>query len=500
MNRKIIILGAGTAGLISALCLREKYPLTEITIVKSKEIGIVGVGEGSTEHWDTFIRFVGIDHTELITKTDATVKIGILFKNWTTHRREYVHSVGAHIISELGRQETFNQLLVNSQNLFPLSPLFEHVYYKNNVTLNGNLRPSNQYHFDTFKLNDFLVSKCIERGITFIEGIVCDAEVDQAGYITNIKLESGISLSAELFIDCSGLKRFLSSKVGCNWVSYSKHLPMNHAIAFPTNFDDPNDIEPYTTSTALKSGWVWKIPTQTRYGNGYVYCDSYTTADNALHEMSEHLGKNIEKVARDIKFDAGRVDYFWKNNVINIGLSGSFAEPLEAQSIGFTIIQSMALLEHLDLWYQNKSAADDYNSAMAASFDNIVDYLQLHYLGDRNDSDFWNQRPFSLTSFNNQYLEVFKQGHIEPVIFQKYSNYLMFKMANWYQVLEGLGLVNKDAVIASLMKNRDAYNASHANKTQSHVEEIESRTFVINHRDYLNLIKHNYFFKNENRI
>jgi len=482
----VVVLGAGTAGLISALMIREKYPFFNITVVKSGEIGIIGVGEGSTEHWTQFMNFVGIDLPELIYKTKATVKIGILFKNWNLNE-EYVHTVGEHQVSALNRVETFNHLYLNSLSNFACSPGFEDTFYKNKVPY-GSAQISNQFHFDTFKLNSFLVEKCQDRNINFIDTTVNDIVISDNGDVTALISDIG-TINGDLFIDSSGFKRVISSKLGCKWISKSKFLPMNHAIAFPTEFNDPKEIEPYTASTALSAGWSWRIPTQERHGNGYVFCDEYITADQAQNEIGISLGKNIEKVARDIKFDAGRIDKFWCKNVVSVGLASSFAEPLEAQSIGFSIIQLKCLLDYLDSWPFNKTVVHDFNNHMITSFDNTIDYLQLHYLCKRDDTKFWKDKPFELTPLLENNLEQFKLGNINPTLFDGKHN--MFRVANFYQILAGLKLIDKNALSNSLQKNRPLYNDVN-NKAFQDILLTVKNVININHYEYLNILNQNY--------
>jgi len=487
---KIVILGAGTAGLVTALMVREKYPLSNITIIKSGEIGIVGVGEGSTEHWAEFMDYVGINIVELIYETKATIKIGILFKNWNDNS-EYVHSINSFALSGLNRPEVFNQLHLYSKNKFSLSPGFEQIYYKNYVHLEKNLRCSNQYHFDTFKLNEYLTKKCIEKNMQFLDTTVIDILQDSAGNVTHLITEDD-RVPGDLFIDCSGFKRFISSKLGVKWESKAKYLPMNRAIAFPTELDNPEEIEPYTTSTALSAGWSWKIPTQERYGNGYVFNSDYISTDQALGEMNFLLNRNVEKVAKDIKFDAGRVDKFWVKNVVSVGLAGSFAEPLEAQSIGFTIIQATSLINYLDTWLFNKNISEQYNKDMDDVFNNIVDYLQLHYLGNKNDSKFWQDKPFILTDFLKDNIEQFKYGIIDPVLFKNVD--FMFKTPNFYQVLAGLNLINKTLLQESLKKNRELYNKNHNTKAMSLTDQ-NLNSIVIKHNEYIKLVNDNYTYR-----
>ena len=487
---KIVVIGAGTAGLVTALILREKYPTYPITIIKSDTVGTVGVGEGSTEHWAWFMDFVGINNLELLHETKATVKIGILFKDWHSGS-DYVHSLSFFNFYTLNRPEIFNHLYLNgNQKDFPLAPHFKHTYFNNLVDQSEDFRSSNQYHFDTFKLGNYLSKICRDRDITIEDNIVTDIILNNNGDIQELVAEQG-NILGDLFIDCSGFKRVLSNKLGNKWVSKTDYLPLNRAIAFPTKQINNQDIEPYTTSTALSAGWSWRIPTQERYGNGYVFSTSYTDSDKALSELTQILGVDVEKFAKDIPFEAGKVDKFWFKNVVCVGLSGSFAEPLEAQSIGFTIIQSQVLLDYLDAWPFNKNVSERFNKQMDDIFNNVIDYLQLHYLGNRNDTKFWKDKPFTITDFNKENLPLFKRGIFSNT---EFKNNFMFKVANFYQVAAGLNLIDKNLLYESLNLNRLTYNNANYNRAIEAVNSIKNRT-VMSHREYLNLASYNYLHK-----
>lgn len=478
----IVVLGAGTAGLITALIIHEKYPLFDITIVKSSEIGIIGVGEGSTEHWSDFINFVGINHTDLIQKAKATIKIGILFKNWNLDS-EYVHSVFFNSITSLQRPDLYYALM-DIDNKFPLSPSFEKSFYRNFLPFKENFLVSNQYHFDTFALNSFLQTKCKERGISIIDLHVDDVEVDTNGNVKSIS-EDHVKVKGDFFIDCSGFKRIISSKLGVKWKSMGKYLPMNHAIAFPTELDDYNNIEPYTLSEAYDYGWVWKIPTQERYGNGYVFCDNYISPDQALGEINKKRKIPVEKFAKDIKFEAGRIDKFWINNVLSVGLSSSFAEPLEAQSIGFSIIQANSFINYLDRWEFNKNVSNYYNNEMNKCFDNIIDYLQLHYLTKREDTKFWKDKPFELTDFLEENLTSMKNGIIDPSMFS--GGIKMFTVNNFLQVLHGLEIFDKSIIKKLFSNNRQVYNTNIQETALREYNNSMSQR-ILSHRQFLDLV------------
>jgi len=491
--KDIVIVGGGTAGLISALYLKQYFPNINVKIVKSSQISIIGVGEGSTEHWGEFMEDIGIDYFELINETNATIKTGILFKDWTYSGSKYIHSISdtnlPHI-SEQGSLELYNRLVLNnnSNNPFILSSLFDPIFNKNKVPA-GNLIISKQYHFDTFKLNSFLQKKCLEKNIIIEEHFINDINQNEKGEIISLINSNNNIIKGDFFIDCSGFKKILNSKLHLKTTSYKNFLPVNEAITISTPLDLNKGIEPYTTATALSSGWAWKIPTQTRYGNGYVFNNRYINADNALNELNQHLNTNIEKVAKNIKFEAYKIEKFWYKNCVSIGLSSNFSEPLEAQSIGLSIIQSKLLIQSLKSWVYNPlNISNEYNKEVDNCFNNIVDYIQLHYLTKRNNSKFWKEKSFQLTTFNKNTLKNFSIGNSSPFDFS--SKYLMFRELNFYQIYFGLKLLNIPK-IKNLQNNfSKEYNQKWDNAYNNFINK--PIPYSISHIDYLKLIKENY--------
>jgi tryptophan halogenase len=437
----IIVVGGGTAGLVTALIIRRANPSINIKVLESSDIGIIGVGEGSTEHWNEFMLGLGLDMGEMFRETDATFKTGIKFVNWNGDGKRYWHQVVSPYDSEFINYvpsyytyiiaEGMEQEKMSAQNFIDCKFI-------------PDMHSTNQFHFDTFKLNQWLHKKCKAKGIEFVDAIVENVNLDERGYVRELVDSNHNAYQADFFVDASGFNRVIMKHLGAKWYDVDDKLPMNHAIAFPTGYLE--DIPSHTTSTALSSGWLWNIPTQQRQGNGYVFCDEFISVDQAVNEVEEHLGHKID-VAKDIKFKAGRLEKPLIKNCLAVGLASMFVEPLEASSIGCTLQQAFVFSNMLHTYVKGTTVMENrYNKMLDGVFDNIIDFIQIHYLTKRNDTEFWKAKDsmITLTDFNKETLEVFK--HTLPNKFNLEENYFMFRAPNWIQVMHGLGMFNQDSI------------------------------------------------------
>lgn len=493
MINSLCILGGGTSGLVAALMLKKGYPELEITMIESSNVGIVGVGEGSTEHWKKFIQQIGVSVPDLVRETGATYKIGIKFTNWQGDGTHYFHSLS----EQYGTHSRFNGLpftwlQIAAENWDPLDTAWKLSQSSHHIEPLHDIL--SQYHFDTFKLNTYLHRLCKERGITIIDTDITDVVLDEQGYVKELIDVNFNKYVHEFYIDCSGFKRVIGSKLGAKWIGCGDQLPMNSAIAFPTGYTE--DIPSYTESTALSSGWAWRIPTQERYGNGYVFCDQFINETQAYDEVLEHYKKlgiaDTIEVGRRFKFEAGYVDKFWIKNCVMIGLSGIFVEPLEASSIGTTIQQCFTLLP--SLFFYNKGeefTANKYNKQMNIVSKNIVDFIQLHYFTKREDTEFWKwcKKEMVPTDFNREYLDYFKDNF--PNVFYFNDPMILFSHLNYAQVMHGLGMFNDKKINEAYQKHMSVYSNDTAIIMKEVDEQLKSvETF--SHRQALERLKERY--------
>lgn len=474
-----IILGGGTAGCISALMLKRAFPQKNIKIIESKKIGIIGVGEGSTEHWRSFCKYIGITQYDLIKKTGATFKLGIYFKNWS--HQDYMHSVMNHFAYKFEDYYLGYASLI--ANRVPKKLLQSDLLWKNRFVArfsgDENVVPTNQYHFDTHKLNKYLHELCTEREIELIDDELVDAKIcKNSGNILSVISSNGCEYHSDFFIDCSGLKRFLiSEKLGIKWKSYSEYLILNSAISFATN--EMEEYNAWTLSQARSSGWSWQIPVQGRTGNGYVFSDNFISEDNAHQEMQKDFG-NVE-IVKSFKFDPGRVETFWYKNCMAAGLSANFVEPLEATSIGSTIQQIFCFIA-----FYPSNDHKTFNNRMNKLFDNIVDYIQAHYLIEREDTPFWKEikNNLKITESLKNNLNIWK--YRLPQFGDCDVPYGMFSPANYICVLYGLDWFDVDNII----KEYDSYANYHSEIDNKISTEVlyENNSISLGHREYIELI------------
>lgn len=426
---KIGIVGGGTGGLVTALILKCRFSHLKIDIIKSDKIGIIGVGEGTTEHWHQFMNFCEISLKELLTETGATFKYGVMFEGWT--KEKYFHNVTNDFFNMRYGQYLGGYAYTIKEQLEPKNytsyPCFDSKIDSISLPF--------QYHFDTFKLNKFLLKKCKEKEINIINDEIEEVKIKK-DKIDKIKSKTK-TYQYDLYIDSTGFKKLLISKLGAKWVSYKKYLPLNEAIAFQT--PDTDEYNPYTLAKAMKAGWMWRIPTQGRWGNGYVFDNKFINADEAKKECEEYLKTKIN-IGKNIKFEAGSLDKVWIGNCMATGLSSSFIEPMEASSIGCTIQQAFILMHCLPNY---ESSVDFYNDKFKELIENIRDFVVLHYLVKIDKGEFW-KRKVSLPPSLEKNLK--KWTHRLPIIEDFNTKYSLFQDANFAIILKELGLVDRDLI------------------------------------------------------
>ena len=448
----IVIVGGGTAGWLAALMISKTQPNHKITVIESSKLGIIGAGEGSTgsltniiqgQEWD-----YGISEAEFLRKTQATIKLGVRHRDWKTLGHEYIAPIDPPYDAYVNNFGTSTSLcdLLSKDKPFHLASkngyYIEHGlssfnYHEGNVTNEG----THSYHFDGHLVGSYFKEKCIEQ-VNHIDSKITSVDVLPSGEINGVFLEDGSLVKGDFFIDASGFSRVIAKAMKLDWVSYKKHLTVNTAMPFFVNYKETEQVLPVTTAWAQKSGWMWQIPTQARYGCGYVFDSNYTSREEAQLEIETVLGHEISPI-KFIDFEAGRLEKSWNKNCLFIGLASAFLEPLEATSIHSTIVQLHSFIfSHLRDTKEetcNSGGVNIYNTNSSKMYDGFRDFLSIHYATQRTDTEFW--RMASNTNMRTEnalnILEVAKTRLLNDGDFYKHSGFEGSVLHNW--VLAGLG-------------------------------------------------------------
>ncbi len=446
--RQIVILGGGTAGWMTAAALaRALEGRIAIRLVESEAIGTIGVGESTIPMIRKFNAALGIDEDEFVRATSATFKLGIEFRDWGRIGERYMHGFGRFgqdlatlpfyqywlRMRHTGKHPdlgafSINQVAARAQRFMRADPS------RGNSPL---AEITHSFHIDAGHYARYLRSYSERLGVLRTEGHVAETLLNpENGHVQALRLTCGTLLQGDLFIDCSGMRALLiGDAMAVPFEAWDHWLPCDRAWAVPCA--RAADLPPYTIATARPAGWQWRIGLQHRTGNGHVYASRFMDDQQARTLLLDNLDGEALADPRQLRFLAGRRARTWEKNVLAIGLSGGFLEPLESTSIH--MIQT-AIARLIDFFPDTGFAQQDidaFNQQSKFEAERIRDFLILHYHATtRDDTPFWDYvRSMPVPETLQAKIDLYRsRGRI-----LRNANELFAEVA-WLQVLEGQGI------------------------------------------------------------
>ena len=447
--KRVVIAGGGTAGWLAASLMKKVLgKAVDITLVESEAIGTVGVGEATIPPIRLVNQVLGIDEAQFLHDTKATIKLAIRFENWKTKGESYYHTFGAPGKSMAFCHFHHYWVKARQQGLKDDLWDFDLNYHAAEVGRFAQINAKDPvvelpfaYHFDASLYAQYLRKLSENMGVVRKEGKISRVQrFTDSGFIQALHLESGDVVEGDLFVDCTGFKGLLIEEaLGAGYDDWSHLLPCDSAIAVPSERHEKT--APYTRSIAHDAGWQWRIPLQHRNGNGHVYSSRYISDDQACDTLLSNLDTKPLGDPKLIKFTTGRRRKQWYKNVVAVGLSSGFLEPLESTSIH--LIQS-AIVRLIQLFPHNgfaPSLETEYNKQSELEFEQIRDFLVLHYtVNERTDSAFFNDmRNTTLPDSLAHKIALFKES---GNLLREQND--LFLESSWLQVLYGQGITPKD--------------------------------------------------------
>ena len=394
--RSVIILGGGTAGWMTANLLHRRWSEhgTEISLIESSAIGIIGVGEGSTPQLKAFFDTLGIGESEWMPRCNATYKAGIEFAGWSDRPgyERYFHPFPTDVDGFTQGQFFYSTRARRTGRDVPAHP--DPFFIQTRIAREGRapVAPPNfpflvsyGYHFDAHLIGAFLRDFGTSRGIRHVDAKIMSVELNEHGDVKALVAEDGRRFDADFFVDASGFRAaIIEGALKEPHRPFGDNLFNDRAVVAPTEHP-ASGVQACTRSIAKSAGWIWNIPLTNRIGNGYVYSSRYIDAPDAEVELREHLGLGEDAEVRHLQMKCGRIGRSWVKNCLAVGLAQGFLEPLEATALHIVI---NTVESFLDAWEEERR--DQFNGAIARRYEGIRDYLVCHYrTALRSDTEYW---------------------------------------------------------------------------------------------------------------
>lgn len=452
--KSILIVGGGTAGWMAASILLHAWrdQGVKITLVESEDIGIIGVGEGSTPALRKFFGYLKVTEREWMPACNATYKAGIQFNGWSTIKgyENYFHPFYSTFDIEHS-QDFFQNVNVRRQgfaaeahpdNYFLAAELARQHKAPAPVERELTKHIEYGYHFDSSLLGKFLRDRAKKLGLAHVIDNVTGVKLNGEGEIASVATQAHAELTADFYIDCTGFAGLLINKALQEPVkSFKENLFNDSAVTITTDID-PQKTSSATISTAMPHGWVWKIPLTNRHGNGYVYSADFISPEQAEIELRNHLGAAAtQQPTRHLKMRVGRVENHWKKNCLAVGLSQGFIEPLEATALA--IVQS-TLENFVDSFDQlvTPDTLAKFNDYINSLIDGIRDYIVTHYfLNTRTDTNYWIacREQTKLSDSLQRLISAWdSRENVIDVLFAQNCQRI-YKPESWFCILAGMG-------------------------------------------------------------
>ncbi len=428
---KIVIVGGGSAGWMTAAYLKNKLPKHHITMVDKTHGDPVGVGEATILDFDLFMTDAGFNREDWIPACRATVKAGILFPNWLRKGHEVWHPFFINYHDIQHDADVWDYWCANTNYDYKDYAIMMYDSAVRHNKIDPNDMSSYAYHLDCGALVQYIQSR-ITPHIEIIKQDVVEVRKENQE-VQSLLLKDGNKIHADLFIDCTGFKSLLKKQ---KRVDLSDRLFCDTAVAGRVDYKDDSEFVPYVICDAVDHGWLWKIPTQDRIGSGLVFKRDITDPEQAQDYFVDYWQGRIKKEdTRIIDWTPFYSKNFWEGNVVSIGLSGGFIEPLESTGLSCMIKGIRHLEERLRIGYSDDNDRNYYNIKLGCYYENAIDFVNMHYSKTELTSKFWdhvkqNHKPSAYQLWMEDVMK--DHGFRKHVAIQTQNSNTIFHPSSWF--------------------------------------------------------------------
>ena len=398
---RIAIVGGGTAGWMTAAALSHHFKKenVEIVLVESSALGTVGVGEATIPTIRRFYQKLGLSDLDIVRSTDATCKLGIEFQDWREKGSSFIHPFGLFGDNQhgIGFQHFWSKGKELGEHIDISAYSLGVNLAKNNRFFPPNPKPKSRLeifdwalHFDAVKFASLMKKHAVSLGTEHIDDKINEVNLGTDGEVKSLALAScKTRLEADLFIDCSGFHGLIIDKaLQTEYINWNKWLLCDRAVSVQSQTTE--QAVNRTQAKAKYAGWQWRIPLQTRQGNGYVYSSQFIDQQAATENMMADVSGEPLHDPRHFVFTPGRRKVAWNKNCVAIGLAAGFLEPLESTSIALIETSIEHLLQTFRQPAYSVNDIERFNQVTRDEYERVRDFIILHYkLNGRDDGELW---------------------------------------------------------------------------------------------------------------
>lgn len=381
--KSIAIVGGGTSGWSAAAYITNNLPHCKVTVIDKEISTPIGVGEATILSFKPFMDACGFDYWDWLNNIDTTSKAGILYPDWVRKGNTVWHPfrTSAYVVDGLRQYEMWTH---NKDLDFKRYAITS---YDSAVTNNSVEPDPGAYHIDCIKYIKYIKERIKDRFLEIIQSSVKEVKRD-GDRIVELLLENNQQIKADLYIDCTGfinlltdnpVKNELYGRLFCN-TAQSCHVEYN---------DRTKELHPYTKAVATDMGWIWVIPTRSRIGSGIVYDKNCVTDEQAKECLQNFWSNHKMSDTKKHKWDPYYKNEIWQENVVSIGLSAGFIEPLESTGLALIHLGITKLVDKIKYYHYTPLDPARYNLEMITAFEDVIDFVSMHYSYTERDSAFW---------------------------------------------------------------------------------------------------------------
>lgn len=417
--KKVIIIGGGTSSWLLALTLLKKTQL-KVVMVNSDKVEKIGVGESTFPIFLSALNALDVNIQDLIVKCDCTLKLAIVFKNWTKNKIYFEHLFRSNIEAYEN-----NNIFLNG-----IEYCSDYIFHIKNNTIPNDLNLNNySIQFSSEKIVNYLKDLCLkyERRFLYLKEHVLDFKFDESQYIEEVITENQ-TLQSDFVFDCTGFNSLISKKNNKKWISFSKELLNNSAFVVRREYSENESISNFTEVLRKDYGWMWSVPLYNNISHGYVYSNDFVDEQQIIDHMVKKYSKNGIISTKKVKFSSGYYENPLEKNYCLIGLASNFIEPMESTAITLTQIQINQILPLIKndtifhSFYQK-----NFNKKTIGTVIEVKNFLMLIYkFCHFNYNDYWKY----IENIDNDYI-----NSIDTTI--KYDSNNMYSSFDIDQICRG---------------------------------------------------------------